>query len=78
MIDLIIAGTDAVSSCVMWCMYALAAYPDLKTKLLKEVDLLSQHTVPKFAHRERMPYVQAFIQEVIRWKTLVPVSAMRR
>ena len=48
-------------------------YPDVAKKAQAELDaVVGQDRLPNFADRERLPYINALVLEVIRWHSVVP------
>ncbi|KDN35829.1 hypothetical protein RSAG8_11263, partial [Rhizoctonia solani AG-8 WAC10335] len=49
--------------------------PDVQAKAQKEIDdVLGPMSLPTLADRERLPYVCNLVQEVLRWKPVVPTG----
>lgn len=42
------------------------------------LNILGESGVPTMKHREQMPYTRAFIQEIMRHRTLVPLSVFHK
>jgi len=63
------AGHDTTSSCLSWCMYFLAKYPEEQKKLQKELDAaqfsLETATMEKL---EELPRLKMFIYESLRMR----------
>lgn len=58
-----------------WFMLAMVHYPEVQKKAQAELDaVVGRDRMPTFADRENMPYIQAFIRECFRWKTVAPIG----
>ena len=73
--DLFFAGTETTTTTLRWALIFLANYPNIQEQLQQEVD----STVPKSRHpmmedRAKLPLMEAFILEVMRFKTIVPLA----
>jgi cytochrome P450 len=50
-------------------------YPDVARKAQAEIDaVVGQDRLPSFDDRERLPYINAVVLEVIRWHSVVPTG----
>ena len=49
--------------------------PDVVRKAQAEIDaVVGQDRLPGFADREKLPYINALVLEVIRWHSVTPTS----
>jgi len=75
--DLFMAGSETVPTTLRWAMVLLAG-PDgqhVQDRLWKEIDSqVPRERLPSFADRPHLPFVEATILEVMRVKTVVPLS----
>ncbi|KAG8730614.1 hypothetical protein FRC11_006309 [Ceratobasidium sp. 423] len=54
---------------------AMVLNPDVQAKAQREVDsVIGPETLPKMSDRDRLPYVQNVILEVMRWHTVSPLG----
>ena len=52
---------------------AMILFPDVQENTHEELDtMLGKGVVPTFTDRERLPYLQAVIYELMRWHTIFP------
>lgn len=73
--DLTAAGTETSSTTVLWSLIFLANHPGIQKRLQKDIDeVVPRSQLPSFADKQRLPYVEAFILEVMRIKTLAPFA----
>ncbi|RXG52178.1 cytochrome P450 2C8, partial [Armadillidium vulgare] len=68
--DLFGAGLQTTSITLHWSIFNLATYPDMQKDLQNEVDnALPNKISPTFEDRSRMPKVEAFITEILRYSS---------
>ncbi|XP_078484970.1 cytochrome P450 2U1-like isoform X1 [Ciona intestinalis] len=73
--DLFVAGTETTTSTLRWSILCLIHNPEMQEKLRKEISkVIGQDRVPAMSDKTQMPYTCAFMQEVFRYRTLVPLS----
>ncbi|XP_038051519.1 cytochrome P450 2J2-like [Patiria miniata] len=71
--DMFAAGTDTTTYTILWLILLLMKYPDIQTKVQKEVDdVIGQTRPPSVADRAHMPYTEATLMEVQRYRTVAP------
>ncbi|GBN29896.1 Cytochrome P450 2U1, partial [Araneus ventricosus] len=72
------AGSETVRVTVDWTLLACAAYPEVQRKIHAEIDeVLGTDRFPSWQDRINMPFTEATLAEVMRWKTIVPLNLMR-
>lgn len=72
-------GTEAFLSCLEWSLISIAYYPTYQKMISEEVDrVIGAQRIPEFKDAFRMPFTCAFLQEVLRWKTVLPFNFIRR
>lgn len=50
-------------------------YPDVAQKAQAEIDaVVGQDRLPSYADRERLPYINAIVLEVMRWHSVTPTG----
>lgn len=73
--DFFAGGTDTTATTMRWAMVALANHPEIQKKLQEEIDsVISSDRYPMLLDQPRLPYVEATIHELYRWRTIVPLS----
>ncbi|GFY48031.1 cytochrome P450 18a1 [Trichonephila inaurata madagascariensis] len=76
--DLFGAGSETGRTSISWCLYIVAAYPDVQRKIQEEImDVLGAERSPEFLDQKSMPFTHAVILEVMRWKSIVPINVLR-
>ncbi|TFK27923.1 cytochrome P450 [Coprinopsis marcescibilis] len=70
-----IAGGDTSFSAMRTFLYAMSTHPDIQRKAQQEIDReVDAGRLPIFEDRDRLPYVNALVREVLRWVTVVPFA----
>lgn len=73
--DFVAAGTDTTANTMRWALVACANYLDIQKKLQQEIDsAIPRERLPTLQDQKNLPYVQATLLELYRWRTLVPMS----
>lgn len=69
------AGTDTSSNVLVKFIAAMVLNPDAQVKAQKELDdVIGSFTLPSFSDRNRLPYIQNLIKEVMRWHPVAPLG----
>ncbi|XP_023216449.1 vitamin D 25-hydroxylase-like [Centruroides sculpturatus] len=71
------ASFDTTTASLSWTILALATYLKIQRKVQKEIDAIFGTEYPVWKDRARLPYTQAVIMEIQRWRTIVPLSGLR-
>lgn len=54
---------------------AMVMYPDAHKKAQQELDsVVGPDRLPEYSDRDSLPYINAVVQEIIRWHTVVPLG----
>ncbi|PUU80910.1 cytochrome P450 [Tuber borchii] len=70
------AGSDTTASQALDFMMALLAFPDVLKKAQEEVDrVCGTSRLPTLDDRDQMPYIEACVNEVLRWRPPLPYGA---
>ncbi|QRV81303.1 cytochrome P450 family protein [Ceratobasidium sp. AG-Ba] len=73
------AGSETSVSSFMIFVLAMVLYPEVQAKAQEEIDhVIGRDRLPKMDDREALPYVNAIIQEVIRWLPVTPMGMPHR
>ncbi|XP_022103602.1 cytochrome P450 2A11-like isoform X2 [Acanthaster planci] len=71
--DMFAAGTDTTTYTILWLILLMMEYPDVQTKVQSEVDnVIGQSRPPSLTDRAQMPYTEATLMEVQRFRTVAP------
>ncbi|GFT25381.1 cytochrome P450 2G1 [Nephila pilipes] len=72
------AGSETVRVTVDWMLLVSAAYPRVQMRIQTEIDeVIGPDRFPTWQDRLSMPFTEAAIAELMRWKTIVPLNIMR-
>ncbi|KAI2806036.1 hypothetical protein BLOT_005047 [Blomia tropicalis] len=72
-------GSEAFLSSLEWCLISVAYYQEYQQKISDEIELVvGKQRFPNFRDQIRMPFTVAFLNEVLRWKTVFPFNFTRR
>src|SRR6218665_186354 len=73
--DLIAAGTNTTANTLLWTLIALANNPTVQDRLREEIDaVVPRDALPSMNDQAKLPFVEATILEILRWRTLVPLA----
>ncbi|XP_075554544.1 cytochrome P450 2C20-like [Dermacentor variabilis] len=77
--DILVAGTLSTTSTMCWLFVNFAVNEDtIQARVQQEIDkVVGQHREATWEDRKRMPYTQACLWEVGRWKTGTPLAVPR-
>ncbi|KAK0222555.1 cytochrome P450 [Armillaria nabsnona] len=68
-------GADTTVASVYAFFKAMLLYPEVQAKAQAEIDVvIGDDRLPRFDDRERLPYVNALVLEVLRWHTVAPTG----
>nr|GAT45353.1 cytochrome P450 [Mycena chlorophos] len=71
------AASDTTVSALRSFFLAMALYPTIQSKAQTEIDALLSAPggmFPTFEHKASLPYVEALLPEVLRWRPVLPLS----
>lgn len=72
-------GNEAFLSSIEWSLICVAHFQNYQKILCNEISqVVEANRVPEFKDELRMPFTKAFLNEVLRWKTVIPFSFIRR
>lgn len=70
------AGADTTVSALTTAFLAMTLYPEAKKKAQAEIDkVVGTVRLPGFEDKDSLPYVEAFVREVFRWRPVAPLCA---
>ncbi|GBO37724.1 hypothetical protein AVEN_85533-1 [Araneus ventricosus] len=71
-------GSETVRVTIEWLLLTLAAYDDVQAKLHSEIDnVIGRDRSPCWNDHLQMPYTEAVIMEIMRWRCVVPINILR-
>lgn len=54
---------------------AMISFPDIQKGAQEEIDRITEgNRLPEYHDQELLPYIQALIREVVRWRPLIPLG----
>lgn len=72
------AGSETVRAAVDWLVLTAAIYPEMQRRIQTEIaEMVGRDREVAWADRSKLPYTQAFVWEMMRFKPVNPVSLMR-
>ncbi|KAF9534995.1 cytochrome P450 [Crepidotus variabilis] len=72
-------GADTSTAALRALFLTLAKHPEVQKKAQEEIDaVVGGDRLPSYEDRERLPYINALIIELLRWHTVVPLAAPHR
>ncbi|KAK8390851.1 hypothetical protein O3P69_010518 [Scylla paramamosain] len=73
--DLFIVGLDTTVTTLRWCFLFLVRQQDVQRRVFKEVEAtIGLDRQPTYEDRLKMPYTEAFINEVFRFGSITPLA----
>ncbi|XP_077972267.1 vitamin D 25-hydroxylase-like [Styela clava] len=77
--DLIDGGTGTTASTLCWSLLCFAKYPKHQEKIYEEIAAtIGESGIPSIEHQSDMPYTCAFIQEIMRHRTVLPMGVLHK
>lgn len=71
--DVMAGGIDTTATTLEWLFYILGNNPDTMKKVHEELDkIVGQDRLPKWEDRDNLPYLNAVLCELMRWKHFAP------
>ncbi|KAL9544497.1 hypothetical protein MBANPS3_007598 [Mucor bainieri] len=78
--ELLVAGTDALSSATAWTLAILCHHPDVQQHLAREIDVFfrKNYRFPTIGDLPRLPYYNALLKECLRFRPPVYFGIPRK
>jgi len=71
--DVLAGGIDTTATTMEWLAYIMVNYPETQRKVQAELDeVVGPNRLPTFKDRPNLPYLNAVILELMRWKHFAP------
>ncbi|XP_069810814.1 cytochrome P450 1B1 [Dendropsophus ebraccatus] len=73
--DIFGASQDTLSTALHWLVFFLIRYPEIQKKMQYEVDkVIGRDRLPCVDDQSSLPYIMAFLYELMRFSSFVPVT----
>ncbi|XP_029926693.1 cytochrome P450 1B1 [Myripristis murdjan] len=73
--DIFGASQDTLSTALQWIILILVRFPEMQVRLQQEVDkVVDRSRLPTIEDQTQLPYVMAFIYEIMRYTSFVPLT----
>ncbi|KAF9446025.1 cytochrome P450 [Macrolepiota fuliginosa MF-IS2] len=73
--NIYLGGADTTMSGIGMFLLAMVSYPQVQKKAHEELDRVLGHgRLPEFADKDSLPYLDAIVKEVFRWKPTTPIG----
>jgi len=73
--DFLFGGTITTTSTIRWALYTIIKHPELQEKVYKEIEeQIADNEQVLYSERSKTPYTWAFLHEVMRTQTTVPLG----
>ncbi|KAG0143259.1 hypothetical protein CROQUDRAFT_192603 [Cronartium quercuum f. sp. fusiforme G11] len=67
------AGSDTTADAIETFIFAMTLYPDVAQRAQAELDtVVGRNRMPEFGDQAQLIYCQAVVQELMRWRTVIP------
>ena len=74
--DLFGAGAETTATAIRWAVLYLLKYGDIKARLQSDIDnIIPENRATRLDDKAKLPYVEAFIMEVLRCANIAPLAA---
>ena len=75
MADMFAAGSESLTSSLLWALLLFNNYPEIQRKVHRELDeVIGPKRLPSLQDKKRLPYLEATIDEVLRLRPPAPLG----
>ncbi|KAF9463392.1 cytochrome P450 [Collybia nuda] len=72
------AGSETTAAVLAVFLLAMVLHPEVMQKAQAEIDgIVGRDRIPTFRDFDKLPYIQAMVKEVLRWRTIAPLGIPR-
>ncbi|KAH9009927.1 cytochrome P450 [Lactarius deliciosus] len=72
---LFVAGAETTSTTMSWWTLAMIVHPEVQKRAHIELDtVVGRSRTPTFSDAPNLPYIQAIVKEILRWRPSLPLS----
>ncbi|XP_072120915.1 cytochrome P450 1C2 [Mobula birostris] len=73
--DILGASQDTTSTALSWVLFHLIQFPQLQARLQRDIDeVVGRDRLPGAHDKARLPYLEAFLYEILRFTSFVPMT----
>ncbi|THG93114.1 hypothetical protein EW026_g8029, partial [Hermanssonia centrifuga] len=73
------AGAETTAGTLCTFILAMTLHPDVQRRAHAELDsIVGRDRAPSFEDKQNLPYIDAVVKEVLRWRPSAPISIARR
>jgi cytochrome P450 len=73
--ELLTAGTETTATTLQWVFKVAVLNPDPLKRAQEEIDrVVGRNRLPAWEEQARLPYFNAFVEELHRWATATPMA----
>ncbi|KAI0256923.1 cytochrome P450 [Lactifluus subvellereus] len=73
------AGAESTATALAWWALAMIAHPEFQQRAQAELDaVVGRSRTPTPSDTSRLPYIQALVKEVLRWRPPLPLSVAHK
>ncbi|XP_011662459.2 cytochrome P450 2C15 [Strongylocentrotus purpuratus] len=77
--DFFLAGTETTSTTLLWAFLLMAGHPEVQEKIVAEISsVIGSGATPRYEDRKLMPYTEATLVEVLRYRPIAPIGVPHR
>lgn len=70
-----IVNISQTASALSLFLLAMVLYPDVMRKAQAEIDeIVGRDRLPNFGDHDKLPYINAMVKEVLRWRPVSPLG----
>ncbi|KAK7437133.1 hypothetical protein VKT23_018756 [Stygiomarasmius scandens] len=67
--SLYIAASETTATTMKWFIFTMILYPEVQKRAQDELDkIVGRSRLPSFADAKHLPYIQAIVKEILRWR----------
>ena len=73
--DLFVAGSETSATTIRWAIVYILNFPEIQARLQSDIDnVIPTGSLPSLDDKAKLPYVEAFILETLRFANIVPMA----
>ncbi|KAF5374375.1 hypothetical protein D9758_004547 [Tetrapyrgos nigripes] len=69
------AGHETTATTMLWFIFSMILFPETQKRAQDELDrVVGSSRLPSFSDLKHLPYIQAILKEILRWRPAVPTG----